>query len=355
MTNSRFAKSLAALLVLTATLFGVSQQGQESNDNDSNIVQGPEVEWDLSLWGTTRPGTRVAESIAEHLSDRTGGNWKLTVHYGEALSKSRENLDGISIGAFEAAMVCNFYHPQKNPGLMVLSLPFLPINSFEDGVAVRNAVYAHEQVKKEMERWGAMIYSTSNLPSYEIMGRGQPPLRLADWKGMSVRAGGGIGEVMKKLGATPTSSTATEVYTGLQLGTMDAAAFPFTYAHVSYRLHEVAEWFTSNMAPGTADCPIVFSIKDYEKLPTEYKDLLEQIRNSVLEDQRLAYEEIDKQNLPLLQGKLREITYTEEELQNFRDEFGRLVIEEWIEDNERRFDARGLVESIFTSVGQKYN
>ena len=107
---------------------------------------------------------------------------------------------------------------------MVLSLPFLPIDSWDDHVKVRKAVYGHEQIKKEMAKWGAQIYSTSYLPMYEVMGKGTPPRTVADWKALNVRAGGGIGEVLAKIGATPTSTTATEVYTGVQQGTMDAAA-----------------------------------------------------------------------------------------------------------------------------------
>ena len=63
-----------------------------------------------------------------------------------------------------------------------------------------------------------MIYTSSYLPQYELLGKGKPPVALADWKGMTVRAGGGLGRAMKKLGATPTTSTATEVYTGHPAG-----------------------------------------------------------------------------------------------------------------------------------------
>ena len=124
-------------------------------------VEGPKLRWDISLWGTTRPGTQIVDALSETVREATNGNWEIKLHYGEALSKARENLDGISIGAFDGAMLCNFYHPKKNPGLMVLSLPFLPIESWEDHVKVRKAVYEHEQVKKEMAKWGAQIYSTS--------------------------------------------------------------------------------------------------------------------------------------------------------------------------------------------------
>lgn len=323
-------------------------------DEDLKSVEGPKLRWDISLWGTTRPGTRIVDALAEQVKEATNGNWEIKLHYGEALSKARENLDGISIGAFDGAMICNFYHPKKNPGLMVLSLPFLPIDSWEDHVSVRKAVYEHEQVKKEMAKWGAQIYSSAYLPMYEVMGRGKPPRTVADWNALSVRAGGGIGSVLAKIGATPTSTTATEVYTGVQQGTMDAAAFPFTYAHVSYRIHEVSDWFTSNFSPGTADCPVVFSTRSYKKLPPQYQELLTELEPIIAEQQRLAYESVDAENLPMLREKLTEIVYAEEEIKKIREEFARPVIEEWIEENENDFDARGLVQLVYKVLGYEY-
>ncbi len=324
------------------------------SEEDVEQVAGPKLRWDISLWGTTRPGTRIVDALSEEVKRATNGNWEIKLHYGEALSKARENLDGISIGAFDGAMLCNFYHPKKNPGLMVLSLPFLPIESWEDHVKVRKAVYQHDQVKKEMAKWGAQIYSTSYLPMYEVMGKGKPPRTIADWKALNVRAGGGIGDVLAKIGATPTSTTATEVYTGVQTGTMDAAAFPFTYAHVSYRIHEVSDWFTSNFSPGTADCPVVLSTRAYDKLPSQYQDLLTEIEPKIAEQQRLAYERVDAENLPMLRENLIEIVYAGEEIKKIREEFARPVIEEWIEENENDFDARGLVRRVFEVLGHEY-
>ena len=317
-------------------------------------VDGPKLQWDVSLWGKPRAGTVVADALAAQLEAKTGGNWRLALHYGEALSKSRENLDGLAIGAFEAALVCNFYHPRKNPALMALTLPFLPMANWQDNRRVREAVYAHPAVVRELARWNAMAYTSSFLPQYELLGRGEPPLDLDGWKGLTVRAGGGLGQAMKKLGATPSSSTATEVYTGVQQGTMDAAAFPFTYSHISYRIHEVADWFTANLSPGTADCPLLFSIRAYEALPAPYKQLLADVKEDVIAAQIQAYIDVDRVNLPLLQETLREIRYSDEQLAQFRAIAGKPVIEEWIEDNQGRFDAKGLVEDIFAAVGQSY-
>ena len=321
---------------------------------EENSVEGPELRWDLSLWGKKRAGTEAAESLARQVFERTGGRWKIKLHYGEALSKSRENLDGLSIGAFEGAMFCNFYHPQKNPALMVLSLPFLPMSTAKDSLAVREAVYVHPEIKAEMARWNARLYVSSLLPQYEFMGRGKPPQSLSDWKGKTVRAGGGLGQAMRMLGAAPTSSTATEVYTGLQQGTMDAAAMPFTYAHVSYRLHEVSDWYTENLAPGSADCPVALSARAFDALPPEYRQLLKDIRPQVIADQQQAYIEEDGINLPMLREALEQVQYSVQQREEFRRVAARPVVEQWIADNEKRFDARSLVETVYAAVGQAY-
>ena len=135
---------------------------------------------------------------------------------------------------------------------------------------------------------------------------------------------------------------------------MDAAAFPFTYAHVSYRIHEVSDWFTANFSPGTADCPVVLSAREYKKLPSQYQELLTLLEPNIAEQQRLAYERVDAENLPMLRKKLTEIEYSDEIVNQIREEYARPVIEEWIEENEKDFDARGLVQLVFEALGKEY-
>ena len=339
--------SVAGVVLLAAL-------GMQGSGVHAAEVEGPELQWDVSLWGKKRAFTAGVERLSELVSEKTGGNWSIVLHYGGALSKSRENLDGLSVDAFQAAMFCNFYHPKKNPALMALTMPFLPMSDWGDNRRIRDAVYAHPAVKEELAQWNAMTYVSSYLPQYEFLGRGKAPLALDDWKGLTVRAGGGVGRAMKVLGATPTSSTATEVYTGVQQGTMDAASFPFTYSHVAYKIHEVAEWFTSNLSPGTSDCPLAFSINAYESLPPQYKRLLEDARESVIETQIQAYISIDEKNLPMLEETLEEIRYSDAALAEFRAAAGRPVIDAWIEENQGEFDARGVIETIFGAVGRTY-
>ncbi|MDO7732545.1 MAG: C4-dicarboxylate ABC transporter substrate-binding protein, partial [Paracoccaceae bacterium] len=72
------------------------------------------TEWNVSLWGKRRAFTEHVEKLAELVSEKTNGSFTLNISYG-GLSKNTENLDGISIGAFEMAQFCSSYHPDKNP------------------------------------------------------------------------------------------------------------------------------------------------------------------------------------------------------------------------------------------------
>jgi len=120
-------------------------------------VDGPELEWDISLWGKKRAFSAGVEKLSELVAEKTGGNWSIVIHYGEALSKSRENLDGLASDAFEVPMFCNYYHTEQNLDLMTLPMPFFPFSEWEYSRQIRNNDLNHVAVKKELAAWNAPI------------------------------------------------------------------------------------------------------------------------------------------------------------------------------------------------------
>ncbi|MEH6544965.1 MAG: C4-dicarboxylate TRAP transporter substrate-binding protein [Sneathiella sp.] len=319
--------SIAALTAVAGFAFGATA---------AEMVDGPEVNWNLSVWGKPRAFTVGIETLRDIAAERTGGKFKIKIHYGGALSKSKENLDGIHLGAFQMAMFCAAYHPAKNPTLTGLDNPFLPIPNLTVQAIVHDTYYQHPAVQKDLARWNAFLLMSSLLPQYEFTGVGKPPLTLADWNGMRVRALGGVGKAMAKIGATPTTVVATETYTALSRGTVDAASFPFTYAHVAYKLTEVGEWYTANLSPGAANCPVVVNIPAWEGLPEGYRQLLLDAKVQAYENLISAYEEADKVNLPMMEAKgLKAIVYSAEDLSAFRKAGAKPVWDVWIDDRNK--------------------
>ena len=116
----------------------------------AQMVDGPEVSWKMSLWGKRRAFTEGAEYVSAQVAERTGGKFTIKLFYGQQLSKSKENLDGISLGAFEAAIFCASYHPGKNAPLNVLDLPFLPLAHLVAGFDLSNPPLDNREVRRAL-------------------------------------------------------------------------------------------------------------------------------------------------------------------------------------------------------------
>ncbi len=237
------------------------------------VTQAAATEWNVSVWGKRRAFTEHVEKLAELVSEKTGGEFTMNVSYG-GLSKNRENLDGISIGAFEMAQFCAGYHADKNPTITVLELPFLGVNTLEEEVAVSHAVYAHPAVQKDLGRWNAKLLMTSPMPQYNLVGTGAPRDALSKFAGMRVRATGGLGKAFEAVGAVPTSVTATEAYQAMESGVVDTVAFA-QHAHLSFGTINQADWWTANLNPGTVNCPVVVNVDAYEALSPEHREALD--------------------------------------------------------------------------------
>lgn len=296
-------------------------------------VKGPKVSWNFSVWGNSRAFTKGIELISTEVAKRTGGNFTIKIAFANQLSPERENLDNIKIGALEGAMFCSSYHPGKNPGMTGLDLPFLPLDNLDIAQTVYEAYYQHPYIVKEMQRWNAVAIMGALLPQYEFMGVGDPPKRLEDWKGKRVRALGGLGEAMRMLGANPTTVTASEVYTSLDRGTVDAASFPFSYAHAAFKLDEISKWFTENLSPGAVNCPTVFSASAWTALPPQYRQLIADLKPAAYETLKKAYKDADEKNIPVFRKKLTPVTYSDAELDRFRAIGGKPVWDKWVKES----------------------
>ena len=296
------------------------------------------VEWNVSLWGKRRAFTEHVEKLAELVSEKTGGEFTLNISYG-GLSNNRENLDGIEIGAFEMAQFCAGYHRDKNPTITVLELPFLGVSTLEQEREISMAVYNHPAVQADLGRWNATLLMPSPLPQYNIIGVGDAPEALADFAGLSVRATGGIGAAMETIGAVPTSMSATEVRQALDSGVVKAVSFA-PHAHMSFGTVENATWWTTNLNPGTVNCPVVANTDALDALSDEHREALMSSIDEALDHYITYYNEQTMAAWgPLLEEKgIEQVTFTDAELVAFKEAAAGPAAEAWLAD----MSGRGL-------------
>ena len=295
------------------------------------------TEWNVSVWGKRRAFTEHIEKVAELVSEKTGGSFTMNVSYG-GLSKPKENLDGISIGAFEMAQFCAGYHADKNRAITVLELPFLGVRNLGEEVAVSHAIYAHPAVAEEMAQWNAKMLMTSPMPQYNLVGTGEPRDTLAAFDGMRVRATGGIGEAFRAVGAVPTSVTSSEAFQAMQSGVVDTVAFA-QHAHLSFGTINEATWWTENLNPGTVNCPIVVNIDAYNALTDAEREALD---SSV--DESIAYylenygKLLQEWDGILAEKNVKKVVMSNDEIAKFQEIAGAPIQKAWVAE----MSAQGL-------------
>ena len=294
-------------------------------------------EWNVSVWGKRRAFTEHVHKLGELLEQKTNGEFTLNISYG-GLSKNRENLDGISIGAFEMAQFCAGYHADKNRVVTVLELPFLGVENLAQEVAVSAAVYAHPAATEEMAQWNAKLLMTSPMPQYNLVGTGEPITTLSDFEGMRVRATGGLGKAFAAAGSVPTSVTATEAYQAMESGLVDTVAFA-QHAHLSFGTINQADWWTANLNPGTVNCPVVVNIDAYESLLDAHREALDGSVQDALDHYVANYGELlAKWDSVLAEKGVTKVEISADVIDAFRAKAADPIRDTWIADME----AQGL-------------
>lgn len=301
------------------------------------------TEWNVSLWGKQRAFTENVEKLAELVEQKTGGDFKLNISYG-GLSKSRENLDGISIGAFEMAQFCSFYHKDKNPTITVTELPFTKDVSLARTAEIFKQVHEHPIVVKDLARWNATILMPTPMPQYNIISKTEPLEELSDFKGMRVRGPGGITGVLGKLGAVKTGVPFAEVRQSMDSGVIDAASFA-PHAHLATKSYSVGKWATTNLNLGTANCPVVVNTDALDALSEEHRQAL---LGSV--DEAIAYyvdnydnNTTGKYEQAVTEAGLTRVTFSDEQTAEL-NRLAESVRQEWISEHADQFDSKALFD-----------
>ena len=291
------------------------------------------TEWNVSVWGKRRAFTEHIEKLAELVSQKTNGEFTMNVSYG-GLSKNRENLDGISIGAFEMAQFCAGYHRDKNRAITVLELPFLGVENLQQEVAVSNAVYSHPAAVEEMAQWNAKLLMTSPMPQYNLVGTGAPRDTLEKMEGMRVRATGGLGDAFKAVGAVPTSVTSSEAYQAMDSGVVDTVAFA-QHAHLSFGTINQADWWTANLNPGTVNCPVVVNIDAYEALTDAERAALDSSVGEAMDYYLENYGKLlNRWDEVLAEKNVQKVVISDAELAKFRAKAADPIRDAWVKEME---------------------
>lgn len=351
MKNRHKGILLRTAAIICAASFATGLPATFDGPASAAEVQGPKVDWAMSLFGNPRPVHTTISVIAEEVKAKTDGNFTIKLGWGSVLAQPAENIDGLKIGAFEAALIATNFHPGKAPTMTLPSLPFLPLSDLKVQKRVLTGFYKLPAVEADAKRWNMIVFSPVINPTYELMGKGAPPNVIADLRGRRVRATGESGDALKLVGAVITNFATPELYGAMDRGVTDAIALSLENFKVT-RIDELSKWYTTNLGLGMTVGVYAANLDAWGKLPANYQKLIFEAGDKGLTRQIDVLDDAIKSAEEGYRARgLIPVVFAAKDMEEFRKIAGRPIWDAYIKELESKgYPGRDLLEWLLKAA-----
>jgi len=238
----------------------------------------------------THAQSKLAQAWCDEVTKATGGAVKLQYFPGQTLTKANQSYDGVLNGISDMAMGCFAYTRGRFPVMEAMDLPL----GYQDGSQATQAVNRFFECMDPKELKGVKVmYLHAHGPGL-LFTRARPVAKLADLKGLKIRATGTSALTVKALGGTPVAMAMPESYQALSRGVVDGSIYPME-ANKGWRLAEVNNYGTLCDAVGyTTTFFVVMNRDRWNALPPEVKKAIQQVNQRWITRTGKAWDQADQ-------------------------------------------------------------
>ena len=254
------------------------------------------------------PQVRAVELFKEIVEEKTGGTIQVRIYPNNQLGNLRDIVEGIQLGTVQmtnaAGVMASFVQ-----GLNIFELPFLFRNR-DHFYAVLDSEIG-ESLRPAFHRRGFHLLGYFDCGVRHIMTVEKPVASIDDLKGMKIRTMENPAHLatFKIFGANPMPLAYGELYTALEQKVIDGAEAANTNYYAK-KFYEPASFWAQlgwiHLIEYT-----VMSRYFYERLPKEYKKIIDEAAKIMVTKEREWYKENDEHMLEKLKEKGVTITYPE--------------------------------------------
>ncbi|CUI09613.1 TRAP transporter substrate-binding protein [Massilia antarctica] len=237
----------------------------------------PEVKWRMASSFPKSLDTIFgsAEAFTKRVAELTGGRFQIRQFAAGDIVPGLQVMDAVQAGTVEMGHTPSYYYFGKDATFAFdCAVPF--------GLTSRQQTAWFDQgggrelMRDFFKGYGIINFMAGNTGT-QMGGWYRKEIKsLEDVKGMKIRIAGFAGRVMERMGAVPQQIPAGDVYAALEKGTIDAAEWVGPYDDEKLGLAKVAPHY---YAPGWWEAgpqlSFYVNIKEWEKLPAQYKAALE--------------------------------------------------------------------------------
>src|SRR5271156_4077026 len=252
----------------------------------------------ITSWPKRLPGPGMsAERVAERIGALSGGRFEVTVSAAGELVPAFEVLDAVGSGVAEMGHSAAFYWQGKEPAAAFFTtVPFglLPDEHVAwieagDGQALWDELYARFGVKPFMG--GNTGVCMGGWFRHELKSRD-------DLHGLKIRSLGLGGEVYRRLGAIPQTTSPGEILGVLPSGVIDGAEFVGPGSDIALGLYRFAPFYYGpgfNKPNGTGEC--IVALKAWTSLDAELQAI---VASACAAEAAFALAEMERLNIEAL-------------------------------------------------------
>lgn len=266
---------LTMLLSFSIVITGCSGGNQANTGGDATEVKA--IKWRMvthQMPGTSRYEDTILPFV-EAVEKASGGRLIIEPFGAGVLFPVSETLESLKSGVVEMSASWDGMWAGKDPVFALAgSIPADPIRTFSEHF------YRVEKLEpilaKAYENYGVTYLGALDFGPLEILMSKKPIRTLDEFKGLNIRTAGIGGDFYRKLGASVVSIASNEIYTSLQLGTVDAAEYNDWIVNMEMGFHEITDYVIEPVLHTGAltDKSVTVNTDAWNKLPDDLKAIV---------------------------------------------------------------------------------
>lgn len=290
---------IAVLTALGLMACGSSGSGQTEAKGSVSGNSGPEaaanegaLNFTMALVDNSQSNYyKGAEKIAELVSEATEGNIQLTIQAGGVLGGEADTLDMAIQGDLDIATCANSVLSNYIPEMSILDQAFLWDSADQANYAVQNEL--GDLISAEAEKHGLHVIGYLESGFRDVFSK-KPIQTPADFKGVKIRVMQNEGQLaaFTAFGANPVAISASEQFTALQQGTIDACENAVSNCWIN-KYYEAGVNSITNTKHCFVYIPICMSDNAWNKIP---EDMREPFVNAVQEGCKAQWTYLNEAN-----------------------------------------------------------
>jgi TRAP-type mannitol/chloroaromatic compound transport system substrate-binding protein len=255
---------------------GAAACAGEGDGQPVSAASTERFEWNMvTSWPPGLPGLGVgAENLARRIETASNGRLRIKVFAGGELVPALEVFDAVISGTAQMGHDASYYHRGKVPAVQYFTAAPFGLTAPEmdawlyygGGIDLWHELY---------EPFGLIVYPAGNTCCQALGWFNKELNTLDDLRGLKIRMPGLGGEVMQRAGATQVTMPASEIFTSLQTGAIDAAEWVGPYNDIALGLQKAAKYYyyPGFQEPGpTEQC--VINRQAWDSLPEDLKEIV---------------------------------------------------------------------------------